>query len=163
MMICTKCGHQNEDGDAFCGSCGTFLEWAGERVAATEPEPALAGAAVSGGGSAPPPLASGAGADEAAAAEEEAKQTAEAFYRACNPFAEFSATRDLQPDDKPEWIRDRLRGETKDVLIAGHFYHLPRLRALLSGGSEDDFPKHGAVALTSDDDGATWREAWRIT
>jgi hypothetical protein len=36
---------------------------------------------------------------------------------------------------------DRLRGETKDVLIAGHFYHLPRLRALLVGGSEDDFPK----------------------
>ena len=57
MMICTKCGHQNDDGDAFCGSCGTFLEWAGERVAATEPapEPALAGAAVSGGAPPPPP------------------------------------------------------------------------------------------------------------
>jgi len=31
-----------------------------------------------------------------------AKQTAEAFWRACNPFAEFSATRDLQPEDSPE-------------------------------------------------------------
>jgi len=92
-----------------------------------------------------------------------AKQTAEAFFRACNPFAEFSATRDLQPDDKPEWIRDRLRGESKDILIAGHFYHLPRLRALLAGGSEDDFPKHGAVALTTDDDGETWRELWRLS
>src|SRR5438046_8946123 len=33
-----------------------------------------------------------------------AKQTAEAFYRACNPFAEFSATPHLQPGGKPEWI-----------------------------------------------------------
>src|SRR5213593_2356596 len=50
-----------------------------------------------------------------------AKQTAEAFWRACNPLAEFSAARDLQPDDPPEWIRDRLKGETRDILIAGHF------------------------------------------
>jgi phosphohistidine phosphatase len=92
-----------------------------------------------------------------------AKQTAEAFFRACNPFAEFSATRDLQPEDRPEWIRDRLRGESKDILITGHFYHLPRLRALLAGGSEDDFPKHGAVALTTDDGGETWREIWRLS
>jgi phosphohistidine phosphatase len=91
-----------------------------------------------------------------------AKQTAEAFYRACNPFADFSATKDLQPDDKPEWMRDRLRGETRDILIAGHFFHLPRLRAALAGGSENDFPKHGVVALTTDDDGETWREVWRI-
>src|SRR4051794_10374733 len=43
-----------------------------------------------------------------------AKQTAEAFWRACTPFAKFSATRDLQPSDVPAWIRDRLVGETKD-------------------------------------------------
>ncbi|HYM25683.1 MAG TPA: histidine phosphatase family protein [Vicinamibacterales bacterium] len=92
-----------------------------------------------------------------------AKQTAEAFYRACNPFADFSATRDLQPDDKPEWLRDRLRGENRDILLAGHFYHLPRLLALLAGGSEDDFPQHGVVALGSDDEGETWRELWRLS
>src|SRR5919202_3772461 len=56
-----------------------------------------------------------------------AKQTAEAYWNACNPFAEFSATRDLQPDDPPQWFRDRLRGESRDVLVAGHFPHLPRL------------------------------------
>src|ERR1700676_594346 len=56
-----------------------------------------------------------------------ARQTAEAFWRACNALAEFSATRDLHPDDPPEWIRDRLRGETREILIAGHFTHLPRL------------------------------------
>src|SRR5712691_1344334 len=55
-----------------------------------------------------------------------AKETAEAFWRACNPFAEFSATRDLQPGDQPEWIRDRLVDETREILIVGHFPHLPR-------------------------------------
>jgi phosphohistidine phosphatase len=95
-----------------------------------------------------------------------AKQTAEAFWRACNALAELSATRDLQPDDPPGWIRDRLRGETRDIVIAGHFPHLPRLLALLLGnvaGSSGDFPLHGVVALTSDDAGETWKEEWRIS
>jgi phosphohistidine phosphatase len=90
-----------------------------------------------------------------------AKQTAEAFWRACNALAELSATRDLQPDDSPTWIRDRLRAEPRDILIAGHFPHLPRLLALLTSGIEE-FPLHGVVALVTDDDGATWREVWRI-
>src|SRR5947209_496686 len=63
-----------------------------------------------------------------------AKQTAEAIWRACNPLAELSATRDLQPDDPPQWMRDRLRGETRDVALVGHFPHLPRLLALLVTG-----------------------------
>jgi hypothetical protein len=37
MNICKNCGYQNEVDDAFCASCGTLLEWAGERF--TEPEP----------------------------------------------------------------------------------------------------------------------------
>jgi phosphohistidine phosphatase len=89
-----------------------------------------------------------------------AKQTAEAFWRACNPFAEFSATRDLQPDDSPDWIRDRLRGESRDIMIAGHYPHLPGLLALLVGG-RPSFPQHGVVALVSEDEGATWTEEWR--
>jgi phosphohistidine phosphatase len=84
-----------------------------------------------------------------------AKQTAELFWRACNALAEFSATRDLQPDDPPQWIYDRLRAESRDIMIAGHFPHLPRLLALLTKGGED-FPPHGVVALVSDDDGQTW-------
>jgi phosphohistidine phosphatase len=94
-----------------------------------------------------------------------AKQTAEAFWRACNALAEFSATKDLQPDDRPSWMRDRLRGETRDILLAGHFPHLPRLLAALLGepdGAPDEFPPHGIVALESDDEGETWREIWRI-
>ena len=90
-----------------------------------------------------------------------AKQTAEAFWRACNPLAEFAATRDVQPDDPPQRIRDRLRAESRDVAIAGHFPYLPRLIALLVGGVED-FPPHGMVALATDDEGTTWREIWRI-
>lgn len=94
-----------------------------------------------------------------------ARQTAEAFWRACNALAEFSATRDLQPDDQPLWMRDRLRAESRDILIAGHFPHLPRLLALLEGQPADSvtsFPPHGVVALRTDDDGETWTEVWRV-
>jgi phosphohistidine phosphatase len=93
-----------------------------------------------------------------------AKQTAEAVWRACNALAQFSASRDLQPDDPPQWFRDRLRGESRDIAIAGHFPHLPRLLALLVSGGEagTDFPPHGVVALETHDDGETWHEVWRI-
>jgi len=93
-----------------------------------------------------------------------ARQTAEAFWRACNALAEFSATKDLQPDDPPKWIRDRLRKDTRDLMIAGHFPHLPRLLALLITGGEAglDFPLHGVVTLVTHDEGATWQELWRL-
>jgi phosphohistidine phosphatase len=92
-----------------------------------------------------------------------ARQTAEAFWRACNALAEFSAVKDVQPDDPPEWIRDRLRRESRDILIAGHFPHLPRLLALLLNAKDATahFPAHGVVALVTDDEGETWKELWR--
>ena len=93
-----------------------------------------------------------------------AKQTAEAFWRACNALAELSASRDLQPDDPPQWMRDRLRAEGRDILIAGHFPYLPRLLALLVTGGEAGalFPEHGVVALETLDEGRTWQERWRL-
>lgn len=94
-----------------------------------------------------------------------ARQTAEAFWRACNALAEFSATKDLQPADPPTWMRDRLRAETRDILIAGHFPHLPKLLASLLGdpdGVPGEFPPHGIVALETLDEGVSWRELWRI-
>jgi phosphohistidine phosphatase len=90
-----------------------------------------------------------------------ARQTAEEYWRACNALATFSATRDLQPEDPPEWIRDRLRGETRDILIAGHYPHLPRLLTLLAD-KPPAFPQHGVVALASGDKGETWKEQWRL-
>ncbi|MCU1384820.1 MAG: putative phosphohistidine phosphatase, SixA [Acidobacteria bacterium] len=93
-----------------------------------------------------------------------AKQTAQEFWRACNALAEFAVTKDLQPDDPPQWMRDRLRAESRDIAIAGHFPHLPRLLALLTTGGEAgvEFPINGVVALVTDDEGETWRELWRI-
>ena len=94
-----------------------------------------------------------------------ARQTAETFWRTCNALAEFTATRDLQPDDPPAWIRDRLRGESRDVMIAGHFPHLPRLLELLAVEPDQAgrFPLHGVVAVETLDDGETWREMWRVS
>jgi ribosomal protein L40E len=33
MIVCRDCGHRNEQSDEFCGSCGSFLEFSGERIA----------------------------------------------------------------------------------------------------------------------------------
>jgi phosphohistidine phosphatase len=93
-----------------------------------------------------------------------AKQTAEAFWRACNALGEISASRDLQPGDPPAWMRDRLIGESRDILIAGHFPHLPGLLALLQARDDTSsaFPLHGIVGLRTEDGGATWIEEWRL-
>ncbi len=91
-----------------------------------------------------------------------AKQTAEAFWRACNPFADLTATRDLQPGDPPGFMRDRLRGEMRDLMIVGHFPHLPLLLAALLATDTATFPQHGVVALESQDAGESWSEAWRL-
>ena len=39
MIICKDCGHENDADDQFCGSCGSFLEWAGAKVEETAPVP----------------------------------------------------------------------------------------------------------------------------
>ena len=92
-----------------------------------------------------------------------ARQTAELFWRASNPLAAFSATRGLQPDDPPGWMRDRLAGEARAVMLVGHMPHLARLLHMLlrrPAGEAPDFPLHGCVAL--DTDGEDWKEIWRV-
>jgi hypothetical protein len=32
MIVCRKCGFHNGDADAFCGSCGSFLEFTGDKI-----------------------------------------------------------------------------------------------------------------------------------
>jgi len=92
-----------------------------------------------------------------------ARQTAEAFLRACNPLATFSAIRGLQPGDPPEWIRDLIAGETREVMLVGHMPHLPKLYAMLLGGDESrrvEFPQHGLVALEPAE--SLWSESFRL-
>lgn len=93
-----------------------------------------------------------------------ARQTAEQFWRECNPLAEFSAVRGLQPGDPPEWMRDRLSGDPRDVMLVGHVPNMPRLMRLLLTGNDDAalaFPPHGVVALEATGDGG-YVEAWRM-
>ena len=93
-----------------------------------------------------------------------ARQTAEAYWKRCNPLAAFSASRGLQPTDPTNWILDSLEGETKHVLLAGHFPHLPRVLGRLTTGDPDadsvDFPLNGIVALEEAD--GRWVEQWRL-
>jgi phosphohistidine phosphatase len=92
-----------------------------------------------------------------------ARQTAEGFWRACNPLAPFTAVRGLQPDDPPVWMRDQLAGDTRTIVLVGHMPHMPRLLRLLVRGDADApdvlFPQHGCVALEADGD--LWKELWR--
>jgi phosphohistidine phosphatase len=90
-----------------------------------------------------------------------ARQTGEAFWRACNPLAEFSAIRGLQPDDGPDLVHDRLAAETSDVMLVGHMPNIERLHALLLKNQERrPFPLHGIVAVEFD--GRSWKEIWRL-
>ena len=93
-----------------------------------------------------------------------ARQTAEAYWKRCNPLAVFSAVRGLQPTDPTNWIVDALSGETRHLLLAGHFPHLPRLcERLITGGPDAgpaDFPLNGIVALEEVD--GRWIERWRL-
>jgi phosphohistidine phosphatase len=93
-----------------------------------------------------------------------ARQTSEFFWRDCNPFADFGAIRGLRPEDPPDWVRDQLAGETRDVLLAGHMPNLASLLRLLVTGSADgalSFPPHGVVALESTN-GRQFVECWRL-
>ena len=87
-----------------------------------------------------------------------ARHTADAFWRACNPLAEFAAIRGLQPADPPDWIRDRLLGESRDVMLVGHMPNIARVTELISGARL--FPAHGLVAIEWD--GENGREVWRL-
>ena len=93
-----------------------------------------------------------------------ARQTAEAYWRACNPLAQFTAARGLLPDDPPDWIAERLLTEDGEVMVVGHMPHLPRLLRLLLTGNADAgafaFPAHGLVCV--EHVAGTWTERWRL-
>ena len=68
--------------------------------------------------------------------------------------------RGLGPEDPPEWMRDELDAESREVLLVGHMPHLPALARSLSPEA-GEFPLHGAVAF-SQSGARTWVEAWRL-
>src|SRR5262245_31860310 len=94
-----------------------------------------------------------------------ARQTAEAYWRCCNPLASFSAVRGLQPTDPTGWILDAITGETRSIMLAGHFPHMPRLLGrLISGDPEaapSSFPLNGIVVV--DWENERWVEKWRLS
>ena len=90
-----------------------------------------------------------------------ARQTAEAYWRACNPLAEFCATRWMQPGD-PLRLADLLQVETRDLMVVGHMPHLDRLlrRLVEAGPQAGSFPVNGVVAVERIETG--WAERWRL-
>jgi phosphohistidine phosphatase len=93
-----------------------------------------------------------------------AKQTAEAYWKRCNPLAVFAATRGLQPTDPTNWIADAIAGDSRHIMLVGHFPHLPRLLGRLINAHPDagplDFPLNGTVALENVE--GKWVERWRL-
>ncbi len=90
------------------------------------------------------------------------RQTGHAFLQGCAPFASFTMVKGVSPDDAPETAVIAIQRESSDLAIVGHWPHLPALLRLLAPASAP-MPQHGAVALTTDDEGVTWRELWRET
>ena len=88
-----------------------------------------------------------------------ARQTGEAFLRACNPFAAFRMVRGLLPEDPPELMKVQLDAETRDVMLVGH---MPNIAALAAGlaGADAKFPQHGAMCFERID--GAWKERWRL-
>jgi phosphohistidine phosphatase len=92
-----------------------------------------------------------------------ARQTAEAYWRACNPLAAVAAIAGLRPEDGPGRIGDLVARETREVMLVGHMPSLPKILRLLVLGSEDgalEFPLHGIIALEAEGD--RWVERWRL-
>lgn len=89
-----------------------------------------------------------------------ARQTAELCWRICNPLAELTAVRGLQPSDPPAWIVGQIAGATRDLMLVGHLPNIGSVLARLRGEANAHFPQHGLVALEG---GAErWVERWRL-
>ena len=101
-----------------------------------------------------------------------AKQTAEAFWRRCNPLSTFAAVRGLQPPIPPLGSSTSLHAElgperaqpARDIMLVGHFPQMPRLLAHCSAARRTmplrRFPLNGMVALENVD--GRWIESWRM-
>ena len=91
-----------------------------------------------------------------------ARQTAEAMLRVCNPFAEFKMIRGLRPDDPPDWVRDALLGESRDIMVVGHMPSLPAIASALVRDART-FPLHGAMVFERTETGWELRRSFENT
>ena len=89
-----------------------------------------------------------------------ARQTAEYFWRACNPLADFKMVKGLRPDDGPTIMRDSLLMEERAALVVSHMPLLPALARALAPEVED-FPTNGLIVLERAADGRC-RERLRL-
>jgi phosphohistidine phosphatase len=87
------------------------------------------------------------------------RQTAEAFWRTCNPFAGFVMVKGLRPEDSPDVARTQIDLEDRDLLLVSHMPMLPALARALSRGIES-FPMNGLIVLERTAPG-TYVERWR--
>jgi phosphohistidine phosphatase len=75
-----------------------------------------------------------------------ARQTAELYWRACNPFAAFAMVAGLRPEDDPVVATNALAAEDGVVMLVSHMPLLPALLFALTG-SAGTFPLNGLVVL----------------
>lgn len=87
-----------------------------------------------------------------------ARQTAEAFWRLCNPFADFRMVKGLRPEDAPEIARALVDLEQRDLLLVSHMPLAPALARALSPGV-DALPVNGLVMFERVD--GRYLERWR--
>jgi phosphohistidine phosphatase len=91
------------------------------------------------------------------------RQTAEAFYRACSPMAEFKMVLGLRPDDPPQHVRDLLVGEGRDVLMVGHMPSIQEILQTLTNGEQSGVPLNSMIALEREGDSGPFTRIWVLT
>jgi len=90
-----------------------------------------------------------------------ARQTADSFWRTCNPLAELVMVRGLRPEDSAEALSVTIAAEDRQLLLVSHMPLLPALLRILRPDAEA-FPLHGLVWLRRTAEGR-YVEQWRAS
>jgi phosphohistidine phosphatase len=94
-----------------------------------------------------------------------ARQTAEALAEGILPKEGVEEAEGLSPLDDPNIWREKLEGESKDIMLVGHLPHLSRLVGLLLTDDQNrklvDFKMGGVVCVERDENGK-WSIQWML-